>query len=77
MTKLQQYLHDYGTDGLDAMVQALMNRITPDDAWAYQAAKITSKMSKLLAEALKEIPRDDPKPLSVDEAKDLFMNHSW
>lgn len=75
MRKLQDFIYDYGTDGLDAMIQAIVDQIPQEKIGLYQAGAITRKMSKRLAEALREIPPREK--MSVDEVKDLMLNHSW
>lgn len=74
MKKLKDFMYDYGTDGMEAVVQAILSKSTVADSYK----KTASEMASRLSEALREIVEESkPAQMSVDEAKDLFMNHSW
>jgi len=59
MKKLQDFIYEYGTDGLEAMVQAIVAQIPQEKLALFQAGKITCKMVAELTEGLREYAMDN------------------
>lgn len=70
MSKLQDFVYDYGTDGVKVVIETILRESTISDEYK----KVALEVADRLADALREIPR---KKMSVEEVKDLFLNHSW
>ena len=70
MNKLQDFIWDYGTDGVKVVIETILRESTISDDYK----KVALDVADRLADALREIPR---KKMSVDEVKDLMLNYNW